>query len=88
MLFFPLNLNQAVEKSSTNAQIMGNKILLGLEKQPLPYYDMILDEDVYSQKEITLSPQISAGNRIIVECLVEKYNPTATIKNSALVGLI
>lgn len=88
LLFFPLNINQAVEKSSADAQIMGNKILLGLEKQPFPHYDMILDDDVYSQMEITLSPQISAGNRIIVECLVEKYNPTATIKNSSLVGLI
>lgn len=88
LTLLPLDLNQPVEKSATEAQIMGNKILLGLEKQPFPHYDMILDEEAYSEMEITLSPKISAGNRIIVESLVEKFNPTATIKESSLLGLI
>lgn len=67
---------------------MGNKILHGLEKQPFPFYDMILDDDAYKEMEITLSPKISAGNRLIVESLIEKYNPTATIKDSSLIGLL
>ena len=88
LIFLPLNLNQPVEKSSSDAQIMGNKILHGLEKQPFPFFDMVLDDEAYSDMEITLSPQISAGNRLIVESLIEKYNPRATIKDSSLVGLI
>lgn len=88
LLFFPLNLNQPVEKSATEAQIMGNKILQGLERQPFPHYDLTIDDTAYTQMEITLSPKISAGNRIIIESLIEKYNPSAIIKNSSLVGLI
>lgn len=86
--FYPLNINQNPEISAKQAQLMGNKILLGQEKQPFPYYDLHLDDDAYSHMEITLSPQISAGNRLIVNALIEKYNPTASIHDSSLLGLI
>ncbi len=88
LLLFPLNLNQSAETVGRAAQIMGNKILQGLEKQPFPFYDMTIDDSAYCEMEITLSPKISAGNKIIVESLVEKYNPSAVIKDSILVGLI
>lgn len=88
LLIFPFDLNQPVETLGKAAQIMGNNILNGLEKQPFPFYDMILDDSAYGEMEITLSPKISAGNRIIVENLVEKYNPSAVVKNSTLLGLI
>ena len=88
LLLFPLDLNQPVETLSQAAQIMGNKILQGLEKQPFPFYDMIIDDAAYCEMEITLSPKISTGNRIIVENLVKGYNPSAIVKDSSLIGLI
>ena len=88
LLLFPLDLNQPVETLSQAAQIMGNKILQGLEKQPFPFYDMIIDDAAYCEMEITLSPKISEGNRIIVENLVKGYNPSAIVKDSSLIGLI
>lgn len=88
LMLFPLNLNQPVETLTQAAQIMGNKILQGLEKQPFPFYDMSIDDNAYCEMEITLSPKISAGNKIIVQNLVEKYNPSAVVKDSTLVGLI
>lgn len=88
LLLFPLDLNQPVQTLGDSVQIMGNKLLQGLEKQPFPFYDMTIDDAAYCEMEITLSPKISAGNRIIVENLVEKYNPSATIKDSTLIGLI
>ena len=88
LLLFPLDLNQPVETLSQAAQIMGNKILQGLEKQPFPFYDMIIDDAAYCEMEITLSPKISTGNRIIVENLVKRYNPSAIVKDSSLIGLI
>ena len=88
LLLFPLDLNQPVETLSQAAQIMGNKILQGLEKQPFPFYDMIIDDATYCEMEITLSPRISEGNRIIVENLVKGYNPSAIVKDSSLIGLI
>ena len=84
----PLNLNQPVEGAIQNFQIIANKMRLGLEKQPIPYYDMTLSNDAFIDMQITLSPHISAGSRIIVQNLVEKYNPTAELKESNILGLI
>lgn len=63
-------------------------LISGQYQQPFSYYDMPLAEDAFSMMSITLSPQLSAGNRVIVNSLVDKYNPTAEVKESELVGLI
>lgn len=84
----PLNLNQAVEKSMLDFKIIANKMKEGLEKQPFSYYDMRISDEAFADMEITLSPRISAGSRIIVESLIEKYNPVAKLNESRLVGLI
>ncbi|MDD4753353.1 MAG: DUF2971 domain-containing protein [Desulfitobacteriaceae bacterium] len=52
------------------------------------YYYLNLDELKFKDLEITLSPQISDGNRLIVNLLVEKYAPTAKIVESELLGKI
>ena len=84
----PLDLNQPVEKSMLESQIMANKMKLGLEKQPFPYYDMYISDEAFEDMEVTLSPRISGGSKIIVQSLVEKYNPSAKLTKSSLVGLI
>ena len=84
----PLDLNQPVKKSMIDSQIMANKIKLGIEKQPFPHYDMVISDEAFEAMEITLSPRISGGSRIIVQTLLEKYNPSATLSESSLVGLI
>ena len=88
LTILPLNLNQPVENSLNNFQLIANKMRLGLEKQPFPYYDMHLSDEAFSKMEITLSPRISGGSKIIVESLIEKYNPLAIMSESHLVGLI
>lgn len=88
LTILPLNLNQPVDNSFKNFQTVANKIRLGVEKQPFPYYDMHLSDEAFSDMEITLSPHISAGSQVIVKSLVEKYNPSATIAESHLIGLI
>lgn len=88
LLLMPLNLNQAVDKSIQEFQTTSTKILLGQAKQTFPFYDLTLDENAYAQMEITLSPKISAGNRLIINSLIEKYNPSAILHESSLVGLI
>lgn len=84
----PLDLNQPVEKSMLESQIMANKMKLGLEKQPFPYYDMYISDEAFEDMEVTLSPRISGGSKIIVQSLVEKYNPSVKLTESSLVGLI
>lgn len=88
LTILPLNINQPIEKSLVNFQIIANKMKLGLEKQPFPHYDMSISDEAFEDMEITLSPRISAGSRIIVQNLIEKYNPAALLTESSLVGLI
>jgi len=88
LILYPFDLNQSVATYGQAVELMANRILRGLEKQPFPFYDMTIDDSAYCEMEITLSPRISSGNRIIVENLVEKYNPNAIVKDSTLVGLI
>ena len=57
-------------------------------KQPFPYYDMYISDEAFEDMEVTLSPRISGGSKIIVQSLVEKYNPSAKLTESSLVGLI
>ena len=84
----PLDINQPIEKAMIDFQVVANKMKLGLAKQPFPYYDMVIANESFEKMEITLSPRISAGSTIIVKSLLEKYNPTAILNESSLVGLI
>lgn len=84
----PVDLNQPVESSIRDFQLVANKMRWGIAKQPFPHYDMMIADDAFADMEITLSPRISAGNRIIVQSLVEKYNPSAILCESSLLGLI
>lgn len=84
----PIDLNQPVASSMKDFQLVANKMRLGIEKQPFPHYDMVIADDAFVDMEITLSPRISGGSRIIVKSLVEKYNPSAVLRESSLLGLI
>lgn len=62
--------------------------ILNTIAQPFPWYDMALADDAFSKMEVTLSPQISDGNRMVTKTLLEKYNPSAKVSESSLHGLI
>ena len=84
----PININQPIDNLVAQIPTIVRKIIFGLEKQPFPYYDMKLSQEAFENMEITLSPNLSAGSRVIVQSLVDKYNPSASIKDSSLIGLI
>lgn len=65
-----------------------NDMSSGTAKQPFPFYELKIDKEAFSRMTITLSPNIKPGNRVIVYDLVEKYNPSAKIFESELIGLI
>lgn len=75
-------------KQNEEMLINAEKLLRGNYESPIPYYDMQISEQAFSDMKITVSPQISAGNRVIVHDLIEKYNPKAEIRESELYGLI
>ena len=84
LMCFPIGPDNSMEQLNIMASLMVN----GIVKQPFSYYDLKLDDDAFSHMEITLSPKISPGYRLIVNSLIEKYNPTAQIYNSSLIGLV
>ena len=84
LMCFPIGPDNSMEQLNIMASLMVN----GIVKQPFSYYDLKLDNDAFSHMEITLSPKISPGYRLIVNSLIEKYNPTAQIYDSSLIGLV
>lgn len=84
----PFNMNQPIEKIMSDFQILAHEMKLGLATQSVSYYDMRISDEAFEDMQVTLSPRISTGSKIIVEDLIEKYNPSAELKQSTLVGLI
>lgn len=52
------------------------------------YYDMLIDDNLFSQMIVTASPKMSAGNKVIIDTLIKEYNPTAILIPSSLTNLI
>jgi hypothetical protein len=48
------------------------------------YIDIPIRKDAFKEMKILLGPKQSDGNRIIVESLIEKYNPNIKIETSKL----
>lgn len=45
---------------------------------------MRLKDDAFDNLEITLSPSVTESQRLIVQALIDKYAPNASLKESAL----
>ena len=48
------------------------------------YYDLDLDDNAFGNMEVTMSPQFTEGNRLLLEALKDKYNTTMNIRESML----
>lgn len=86
MTFVSMNFCVGMEAMQELFNITVNKMAQGKEPPPFRFYDLDIDPVCFGEMEITCSPQMSLGNRILLESLVEKYNPTAVINESSLLG--
>ena len=84
LTILPININQSVEKIYTDFTLVANKVKLGIEKQPFPYYDLMLSDEAFQNMEVTLGPRISDSQREYIDLLKEKYNPNMNIRESIL----
>lgn len=48
------------------------------------FVDIRIDDEKFSKMEVTLGPRVTSGQMIIVEDLLEKYNPEAALHPSSL----
>lgn len=88
MTFMSMNFKVGVEMMSQMFSMSVTKMSQGKEPPPFRYYDLDIDPKCFEEMEITCSPQMTYGNRVILETLVEKYNPSAKIVESELLGKI
>lgn len=75
----------------TNPNLMVNMVFNAYKSNKalnFSFYDMRLKNDVLNKIEITLSPEVSESQRIIVEALCKQFAPEAKISDSALFGKV
>ena len=74
LVFFPRNENG------------GLKLELSANADDMPFWhcDVKIADDAFENIEITTGPKMQMGDKLLLEALVEKYCPTATIVESEL----
>ena len=88
MDFVPMNFSSNPQQIARYFSQTVLQMSTGIAEPPFRYYDLDIDSKYFEEMEITCSPQMSAGNRTILETLVERYNPNAPILESEVLGLI
>ncbi len=88
MTFMSMNFKVGVEMMNLLFNLSVTKMAQGKEPPPFRYFDLEIDSKYFAEMEIVCSPQMTAGNRVLLETLVEKYNPSAIIRESELLNLI
>lgn len=86
LYLYPLDINNPTEV--LHPEKMMYRMMNDEANMPFDHIDLELDEDAFSNMEITLSPKISNGNRLIVNDLVAKYNPKADVSESIFYGTL
>lgn len=86
----PLSILRTVQDFDKEMFRFFKDITSGTAKQVLPYIDLHLSNYALETMELTLAPDMPEANKILVECLIEKYNPNMhnSIQPSILTGLI
>lgn len=86
----PLSIVHSLQNYAAEMIRFTQNIIAGQAKQPFPYIDLHLSFHALEQMQIILAPDMPEGNKILVESLVEKYNPKMqnNIFPSQLIGLI
>lgn len=85
---YPIDVKKINPSDDTYVQDIYYKLLSGNLKSPFDFFDLSISEDAFEDMEVTMGPRISKGNEVIVRSLLEKYNRSAMLKESSLVGKI
>lgn len=87
-VLYALPMNPLFEGGNAEISSLVMQSILGNKQLPFEDYYMHLKEDVINHIEITLSPSATDAQRIIVDSLVAKYAPFATIQERGLGRLV
>lgn len=86
MMFLPIDLKTPLDKMQLHFSQVVSRLYRGELELPFDHIDLDLSSDAISKMLITPSPKMTAGNRIILDALIDKYNPTCKITESSLLG--
>lgn len=87
-VLYALPVNPLYEGNNPEISSLIIQSLLSNKQLPFEDYYLHLKEEVLNHIEITLSPSATDAQRILVDSLVAKYAPDATIRESALGRLV
>lgn len=88
MHFYSVPFSPNVQKTNAELFQMALRMSNGSEPAPIDYFDLPIEPTCFSNMEITASPQLSSGNKILLDALIEKYNPCAKLVESKYKGLL
>ncbi len=88
MMFLPLDLKIPLPDCLTHFNEVVNALYRGELKPPFNYYDLEIASEMYDRMIITPSPKMTEGNRILLQALIDKYNPAIKVVDSELIGKI
>lgn len=83
LTIIPVENEISLDDANSYIEFVGKALSTGMQ----PYfetYDMSLRDDLLDELEVTLSPSITAGQRVIVESLLKQYAPKAKLMESSL----
>lgn len=83
LTIIPTEKEISLNDASSYVEFLGQALATGIQPHFETYY-MSLKDEVLDELEVTLSPSITAGQRVIVETLLKQYAPKAKIKESSL----
>lgn len=84
-LALPIDLSDEEHLQESYKEVIA-KMIAGTATLQFSHYDIPISDEAFSKMEIVLSPKMSAGSRVIVRDLVEKYNSTAVVRDSEFTG--
>lgn len=84
LTILPFDLRGALEvRQVAMGRVM--EAVLDLREPELPaHFDLAISDEAFASMHITASPSMGEGCRTILEALVDRYNPSASIVDSAL----
>ncbi|WP_177242211.1 hypothetical protein [Olsenella sp. kh2p3] len=89
MSIVPFDIRRSVLSDPvTEWNIMVSRMINGQLAPVCVYYDLRLANDAMKDMGIMPSPKMSAGNRELLSCLLEKYDLTANLRSSQLEGSV
>lgn len=88
MRFFKVPFSEDLDKIPEALLQIAVGISNSSEPAPIDYFDLPIEPACFSNMEIMASPHLSLGNKILLEALIEKYNPDAKLVESQYKGLL